>query len=196
MMETRVAGRRTGAEEPLQERLKPHIPTSARTVAKRALRGFAVATSPLRRLPGFLILGTRRGGTTSLFNYLLEHPSVAPLFPSAQNIKGVHYFDKQHAKGRAWYRSHFPTVIFSAFWRVRGYRMIAGEASPYYLFHPWAPQRAHELVPHAKLIVLLRNPVDRAYSHYRERVRNGVEDLTFEEAIEREPARLAGELDR
>jgi hypothetical protein len=175
----------------LEERGKRLLPQSARDLAKHGLRGLGILTSPLRGLPDFLIIGTKRGGTTSLYNYLLAHPLVAPLFPAAQNIKGVHFFDTNFARGRAWYRSHFP--IMKMAWPRR---VIVGEASPYYLFHPHAPRRAHELVPDARIIVLLRDPIERAYSHYKERVRNGTEPLTFEDALTAEPERLAGEVDR
>ena len=159
-----------------------------RRAAKAVLRGYGVATSGLRRGPDFLIIGAKRGGTTSMYNYLAGHPSVAPLFPAPQRIKGVHYFDTNFHRGRAWYRSHFPIG-------GRG-TTVVGEGSPYYLGHPHAATRAAEAVPDAKLILLLRHPVDRAYSHYRERVRNRAETLSFEEAIDREPERLASEVER
>jgi hypothetical protein len=71
-----------------------------------------------------------------------------------------------------------------------------GEASPYYMFHPHAPVRIREMVPDARLIVMLRNPVDRAYSHYQHEFRKKRESLSFAEAVEREPERLHGELER
>jgi hypothetical protein len=72
-----------------------------------------------------------------------------------------------------------------------------GEASPYYLSHPWAAARAAALLPEARIVVLLRDPVARAYSHYQERVKQGIETSpTFEAALEAEPHRLAGEVDR
>jgi hypothetical protein len=80
--------------------------------------------------------------------------------------------------------------------RRLGATTVVGESSPYYLFHPLAAQRAARIVPHAKLIVLLRDPVERAFSHYKERVREGVETLGFEEALAAEPLRLAGEAER
>jgi hypothetical protein len=147
----------------------------------------------VRGVPDFLIIGTKRGGTTSLYNYLLAHPRVAPLFPAAQNIKGVHFFDTNFARGVAWYRSHFPVRIGTT---SAGRRRVVGEASPYYLYHPHAPHRARQVVPDAQLIVLLRDPVDRAYSHHKERQRNGTEPLSFEEALAAESGRLAGESDR
>jgi hypothetical protein len=113
-----------------------------------------------------------------------------------ENRKGAHYFDTNFHRGSAWYRSHFPTMLSRSVRARGGRRILAGEASPYYLFHPHAARRARRQVPQAKLIVLLRNPVDRAYSHFKERRRNGIETLSFEEALEREPERLAGELAR
>jgi Sulfotransferase domain len=178
-------------------RAKSVLPSGVRTTAKKALRAYGMMTGQWRSLPDFLIIGAKRGGTTSLYNYLLEHPWVTPLFPSVENIKGIHFFDRNFDRGVTWYRSHFPSVGYKAsIERMKKRRAIAGEASPYYLFHPLVPARAHGVVPHAKLIVLLRNPVDRAYSHYLERTRNGTEPLSFEEALAREPERLKGELDR
>ena len=74
----------------------------------RLLRRYGEATSGLRPGPDFVIIGAKRGGTTSLYNYLLEHPSIQPLFPGRQHIKGVHYYDSNYARGLRWYRSHFP----------------------------------------------------------------------------------------
>ena len=162
-----------------------------------------MASAPLRPLPDFLIIGTKRGGTTSLFRYLSEHPQVLPLFPSAsllplrEDMKGVHYFDTGYRHGRAWYRSHFPSVIARR--RTEGRSSgsaVAGESSPYYLFHPHAPARAAGTVRQARIVAMLRDPVERTYSHYSEQRRNGVETLTFEEALAAEPERLAGEAER
>jgi hypothetical protein len=163
---------------------------------KRSLRLYGELTAGLRTPPDFMIIGAKRGGTTSLYNYLLEHPRVLPLLPARQHIKGVHFFDSDFHRGARWYLSHFPT---GAYRRLRGRddgTALAGEASPYYLFHPLAAERAARLVPSTRVIVLLRDPVERAWSHYKERVRHGAEPLGFEEAIEREPERLAGEVGR
>jgi len=175
-----------------QERSRSRLSIEARSAAKKALRAYGIASSPVRRFPDFMIIGGKRCGTTSLHNYLVEHPLVAPLFPSRQKIKGVHYFDSNFHRGRAWYRSHFATFLTT----TPLFRRTVGEASPYYLFHPHAADRARAFVPNVKLIVLLRNPVDRAYSHYRERCRQGVERLSFEEALEHEEERLKGEEER
>jgi hypothetical protein len=163
--------------------------------AKRSLRLYGELTAGLRGLPDFMIIGAKRGGTTSLYNYLLEHPRVLPLLPARQHIKGAHFFDSNFTRGMRWYRSHFPTAARRRPLE-RGGPVATGEASPYYLFHPLAAERAARLAGDSRVIVLLRDPVERAYSHYKERARHGAEPLGFEEALEREPERLAGEADR
>lgn len=127
-------------------------------------------------LPDVLIIGAQKAGTTSLFSYLEQHPLV-----SGSRPKELHYFDKNFAKGERWYRSHF---------QRRRHGELLLEASPYYLFHPLAAERAAGLLPDAKLIVLLREPVARAHSHYQHEVDRGFETLSFEEAIACERRRL------
>jgi hypothetical protein len=121
---------------------------------------------------------------------------VLPTFPRAENIKGTYFFDEEWSRGERWYRSHFPTD------RVRakaaeqlGYAPIAFEASPYYLFHPHAPARARQVAPDAITVALLRDPVERAFSHYKER-RNHTEPLSFAEALAAEDERTGGEEER
>ncbi|GAB4362496.1 MAG: sulfotransferase [Cyanophyceae cyanobacterium] len=138
-------------------------------------------------LPDFLIIGVQKGGTTSLYRYLLQHPQVAPAA-----TKEVHFFDLHYGQGLDWYRAQFPELGSR-----RGDRpVLTGEASPYYVFHPLAAQRIQEVMPTAKLIVLLRNPVDRALSHYFHEVRWGFETLDLEAALACEGDRLAGEAER
>jgi hypothetical protein len=160
---------------------------------KRAVRslahGLASVSSDARSLPDFLIVGTQRGGTTTLFKVLLEHPQVG----GAGLHKEVHYFDLNADRGERWYRAHFPTRRSVERARGRAGRFIVGEASPYYLFHPRAPERAGALLPAAKVVVLLRNPVSRAWSQYRHEVELGYEPLSFEDALAAEPERTAGE---
>ena len=136
---------------------------------------FRMATSPLRGLPDFLVIGAQKAGSTSLYRYLTSHPSIR-----TPRRKEVHFFDHAYGKGECWYRAQFPVRLRSAS------NWLTGEASPYYLFHPHVPQRAARLVPHAKLIVVLRNPVDRAWSHYQHVVTRGYESLSFDAALERE----------
>jgi len=141
--------------------------------------------------PDFLIVGAQRCGTTSMFKTLTQHPDVARPFLR----KGVHYFDKHYDEGLRWYVGHFPVVATSRL-RRRGRRPLTGESSPYYMFHPLAPTRIASDLTGVRLVVMLRDPVERAYSaHAHERAR-GFETLSFEEAVAAEPARLAGERER
>jgi hypothetical protein len=139
------------------------------------------------KLPDFLIIGAQKAGTTYLYHLLTRHPFVDPA-----KQKEVHYFDVHFGKGNDWYRSHFPRET----WR-EDRRILTGEASPYYLYYPHAARRASQVVPHARLIVLLRNPVDRAYSDYQHKFREGREPLrSFQEAIDAEEQRLRGEKEK
>jgi hypothetical protein len=145
-----------------------------------------------RALPDFLLIGAQKSGTTSLYAYLTAHPDVRPA-----RHKEVHYFDlgsRAWAElGEGWYRSMFPLRAQLAVERRRASRpVLTGEASPYYLFHPVAPQRAAALVPRARLLVIVRDPVERAWSHYRHEVAAGRETLDFADALDAEPERLAG----
>ena len=140
-------------------RLAPH---ALREQAKQGLVRYAERTSDRRQLPDFLVIGTKRGGTTSLWRYLIQHPLVPRLFP-AWNTKTSHYFEENWHRGEQWYRSHFPTDRRrQAMERRHGAPPRVGEAAPLYMFHPLAPGRVHDLMPQARLIVLLRDPVERA----------------------------------
>jgi hypothetical protein len=160
---------------------------------QRMLKSYRRWTWMRRALPDFIIIGAQKGGTTSLYRYLTEHPGIVSAYD-----KEVHFCDLSFHKGERWYRSHFCLRShLQAIERRRGQRAITGEASPYYIFHPLAPQRVRAVVPDAKLIALLRNPIDRAYSHFIHSRRRAHEPLeTFEEAIEAEPQRLAGEVEK
>ncbi|GAC1381660.1 MAG: hypothetical protein NVS4B7_18140 [Ktedonobacteraceae bacterium] len=150
---------------------------------------YRISTSQIRLLPDFIIIGTQRGGTTSLYYYLTEHPGIARAL-----MKEVHFFDDHFEEGLHWYRAQFPSALQKYYAeRIRKEHFLTGESSPYYLFYPPAPERISKVVPNAKLIVLLRNPVDRAYSHHWLVTLEGKETLSFEEAIQREEERLGGE---
>jgi len=150
-------------------------------------------TAAQRMLPQFLICGAQRGGTTSLFQTLARHPDVLP--PAF--TKGVHYFDSStnYARGAAWYRGHFPIRSVAAL-RARSGRSITGEASPYYMFHPLAAARIARDLPEAQVVVLLRDPVERAYSAHKQETGRGFETETFERALALEDERLEGEEER
>jgi len=129
-----------------------------------------------RALPGAVILGAQKSGTSSLHYYLTQQSGViAPL------RKEVHYFDLNYARGDGWYRAHFGRVDQPG---------LNLDSSPYYLFHPAVPRRLAALLPEARLIVLLRDPVRRAYSHYWHERDKGRETLDFEAAIAAEPDRI------
>jgi len=172
------------------------IPRDTRRRAWRAVvatrRTVMRPTAPYRLLPDYLIAGGQRCGTTSLQKYLIQHPGVTP--PGV--LKGIHYFDVNFDKGLGWYQSHFPTRMARTRRERSGGMLITGEASPYYMFHPLIPERIAAQVPAAKIIILARDPVERAYSHYLHEVRRGFEDLTFEAAIDMEGERLSGEVER
>ena len=159
---------------------------SVKRPLRRLQADYRQLTGRLRGLPSVLIIGTQKGGTTSLFNYMVQHPAVlAPL------SKEVHYFDLNYQRGPTWYRARFPYT-----YQLRTGTSITLDASPYYLVHPLVPQRAAQQLPEVKLIALLRDPVDRAFSHYQHEIRGGRESLSFSDAIAAEAERLAGEEER
>jgi len=129
-------------------------------------------------LPDFVIIGAQKGGTSFLYHLLTRHPLVEP---AAR--KELHFFDhpEYFDHGAEWYRRCFPRLSAED-----GQRSITGEATPYYLFDPPVAKRMAEIVPKARLIALLRNPIDRAFSHYQMQVKRGTEPRTFEEAIEQQ----------
>lgn len=166
---------------------RSHVRGSRQSLSPRLWMRYLTAGQ--RRLPDFLIAGAMKAGTTSLFGYLAGHPECLP-----SSTKEVHYFDKNFARGERWYRLHFPRNRASAGPRHDG--SLCFESSPYYMFDPRVPERVRRELPAAKIIFLLRNPSDRAFSHYQHSVLRGREPLTFEQAIEAEPERLAGEEER
>jgi hypothetical protein len=162
----------------------PTIPEPARAVLRNAVWTYGRATAAARPLPDFLIIGAQKAGTTALYAYLRRHPAI-----TGPSWKEVSYFDRHFARGEAWYRGNFPNRI-----RARG--KLVGEASPSYVFHPLGPERVRALVPEARLVALVRNPVDRALSHYHHEVALGREPLSFEDALAAEEERLRGEEER
>jgi hypothetical protein len=145
-------------------------------------------------LPSFLIVGAERCGTTSIFDVLRQHPAV---FSATLPRKEVHYFDYKYHRGLAWYQCHFP-LIARARLVARGARVapVAFEATANYMFDPNAPGRIHRDLPGVKLLVLVRDPVERAYSAHAHQVGYGDETEPFERALELEDARLKGEAER
>jgi hypothetical protein len=177
--------------------VKRHAPAVAKKAARPIIRAYGRATSRNRPLPDFLIIGTKRGGTTSLLKYLRLHPQVLPMWPRAENAKKTWFFDDRYHYGELWYRSHFPTQRERAkAERRHGAPVLSGEAAPYYMFNPCVAARVAATIPNVRLIVVLRNPIDRAWSHWKERRANGAEPLDFAEALAQEDTRIAGEESR
>ncbi len=149
-------------------------------------------TATLRSLPDYLILGTQKGGTTSVYEYLNRHPQIVP-----NQKREVHFFDLAWQKDLQEYRRYFP---LRRQMRIRaetlGKPALTGESSPYYLFHPHCPRRIYDTLPEAKLIVVLRDPVDRAYSHFTHNRRKGRERRSFAEAVREEMETLPAEIQR
>jgi len=142
---------------------------------------------PLHVIPDFYIIGGQKCGTTSLFEYLSLHPSV--LRGAAKDIR---FFDKYFSKGTNWYRMYFPLQIKKSnleFFLKR--KFLTGDATERYLEYPFAPERIKTVTPYAKFLVLLRNPVDRAFSHYQMNAVRQMEPLSFEKAIEMENERIS-----
>src|SRR5881398_2123099 len=176
----------------LRAELIPTIPAPARVVARNVLWTYGRATSGVRPLPDFLIIGAQKAGTTALYAYLREHPAI-----TGPPWKEVSFFDRHYRRGAAWYRGNFPNRLYLRRVHARsGARPIVGEASPSYIFHPLAPERVATLAPNVRLIALVRNPIDRALSHYHHEVALGREPLSFEAALDAEPDRTRGEEER
>jgi len=133
-------------------------------------------------LPDFLIVGTQKGGTTSLYEYIVRHPYVRGAL-----AKEVQFFTLHWQRGFTWYRAHFPPR------RTPG-AFLTGEASPFYLFHPDVPARVAAGVPGVRVLALLRDPVERAWSHYQHERRRGRETRDFAAAIEASLAQAEGGL--
>lgn len=163
--------------------------------ARRALLpladGLGGVTSAARAVPDFLICGAQRSGTTSLFKALSQHPAATgPVLR-----KGVHYFDTGHHNGPDWYRSHFPLRASLRPWWGRP-RVRVFESSPYYLFHPLSAERIAKELPDARIVVILRDPVERAYSAHAHETARGFETESFARALELEEKRLDGAEER
>ena len=130
-------------------------------------------------LPTFIICGTQKGGTSTLFQYLKEHPEIC-----MSKHKEVHYFDLNYHNNVKWYEKEFIDYHKKTFKAI-------GEASPFYMYLEEVPERIYNLIPNIKLIFILRNPVDRTYSHYWHEVKFGYEFLSFEDALRKEEERLS-----
>jgi len=162
-------------------------PTTVINSVKKQLNWFyRMRTSYSRVLPGLIIIGAQKAGTTSLFYYLSQNPQLIP-----STKKEIHYFDggldpdrDDFLRGEAWYKAHFPQKN-----EIRASNLTF-EATPSYLFHPQVPKRIYDLLPNVKMIALLRNPTERAISQYFHDTRKNREILPILDAFKVEEERL------
>jgi len=177
-------------ENSVHSSFKRIIPSWVQKAGMSSILKYRQATWRNRSLPDFIIIGAQKSGTTSLYRYLSQHPQLI-----ASYKKEVHFFDggidnyyvDNFEKGEAWYRANFPRK------RKSNTSQKVFEASPLYLFNPLVPQRIYDFMPEVKLIAILRNPVERAISHYFHAKRKqgvGVETLPMLEAFQAEEERL------
>jgi len=174
--------------------LRAAMPHPVKTLGRAASVRLGAATADRRRLPAFLLVGAQRAGTTSLFRALTSHPLVH----SANFHKGVNYFDVGYERPFSWYQGHFPT---ESSLRRQTPRDVPGdpitfEASGYYMFHPCAAERIAHHLPDVRILAMLRDPVERAYSAWKHESARGFETEPFERALALEDERLAGEVER
>lgn len=174
----------------LARQKKPISP--AKSMAKQMLFRYREATWRTRRLPDFMIIGAQKSGTSSLYYYLKQHRQI-----SSSYVKEVHYFDgglkpniDNFEKGLSWYRSNFPRAEM-----IRKRRKVF-DSSPLYLFNPIVPKRISDIIPKVKLIAVLRNPTERAISHYFYEKKLGYESLPIMDAFLAEEERLRPILER
>lgn len=174
--------------------LRAAAPHTVKSVGRMMSVRVGSATAGRRQLPSFILVGAQRAGTTSLFRALLSHPLIF----SANYHKGVNYFDVNYARDFSWYQGHFPTAA-ALYKRSRGMpgEPITFEASGYYMFHPCAAQRMARHLPEVRILAMLRDPIERAYSAWKHELARGYEtESSFELALDREDERLAGQVDR
>lgn len=199
---TRNRQRNTTGKDRVHRLLKQRLPPAAFELAMDGYNGLrrvaGRAPGRGRVLPDFLVIGAAKCGTTSLFDWICAHPLVARPLTDGQPRKELLFFDYNFDRGTDWYRKHFPREADRRDCeRENGRPFLTGEATASYLTGYWVPGRVRQLVPDVKLIVTLRNPIDRAYSAFQMSRRERLEECeSFEEAIALEAQRLAGELER
>lgn len=171
--------------------LRKSVPPGWQRAGRQGYVAIGRRTAQFRVLPSFILIGGQRCGTTSLFRALMQHRDVVrPTFH-----KGVNYFDTNYFRGPDWYAGHFP-LRSRAHAQTRHGNPYVFEASGYYMFHPDAIRRLSNDMPHVKLVAMLRDPVERAYSAWKHESVRGFEWEDFETALGLEDRRLVGEVDR
>ena len=150
---------------------------------------FRKLTSSFRSFPHFIIIGVGRAGTTALYSYLIQHSSIYGTYTeNKKNASDIHFFEYMTTTSVSWYKSHFP--ILSSKMLSKNNLQVTGEFTSTYFYHPDVPKRIHELLPNIKLILILRNPIDKIYSTYYQQFRYGEISASFEETIDAEIKRI------
>lgn len=162
------------------------------SLSRNIHRKYCKATHFLHSKPTYLIIGAAKCGTSSLHEYFMQHPCVGRVL-----TKQLHFFDRYFDRGIAWYKVCLP-FVWNKFYveNILKKHYATGESTAHYLNHPLAPKRVAETLPNVKIIVMLRNPIDRAYSHYQMEFNGKNENLSFEDAIAEEPNRIKGEIEK
>src|SRR6476469_4976695 len=134
--------------------------------------------------PDFLIIGAQKCGTEPLSGYLANHLQIIK-----DGSRNIHFFDLNFERGVDWYSKQLTRSVADE-------KVLLWEMTPYYIYHPLVAERVYKCFPDVKLIVMLRNPVKRAWMHYHLEVASGYEKLDFEKAMASEPERLKGEIEK
>lgn len=171
--------------------VRTRLPAPVVEGMRRAALAWGMATARWRMVPSVVVVGAQRAGTTTLFRLLEEHPDLVR--PTLS--KGTGYFDDGYGRGFRWYRAHFP-LRGAARLLSRGRRPQTFECSGYYLHHPLAAERIARDLPGVRVVVMLRDPVERAYSAHRHELARGFESEPFDRALELEDERTRGEASR
>lgn len=174
--------------------LRQLVPAAAQPAVRSLYRRVAEATPPSWHMtPNFMVIGGQRCGTTTIFKLLSEHPQI--LRPPVE--KGTDYFTLHYDQSFDWYRSHFALAAPHPVRRAKSTSAVAFEACTYYMFHPLALERITHDLPGIKLVAMLRDPVERAYSAYKHEFARGFEtESSFMRALELEDSRLDGEFEK
>lgn len=143
--------------------------------ARYFYKNYCNFTSNARASPSFYLIGMSASGTSSFFMNLIKHPQIYPPVK-----KETRFFNHNFEKGMSWYKANFPLKI------LMKPNQITGEGTPAYMDYSYVPERIKNFTPNAKFIILIRNPIDRAFSSYHKRLQKGFENLSFEKAIDAE----------
>lgn len=153
-------------------------------IIRKSIGIFNQSTSFLREPPDFLIMGSARCGKTSLYNYLLQSTEIFQNFRNETS-----FFDINYDRGLSWYKSNFPTKIYKKFLNQSNNGLV-GEVI--HINSPHIPKRLKKVNSNPKIIVVLRNPTDRAYSHFlmSKRLKDEEENTIFEDVLDQENIRI------